>query len=45
MSRRYRRVEPVAFNHGLHFFMDVITCGTWIPVHAGLWFLHVAGVL
>jgi hypothetical protein len=28
------------FNHGVHIVLDLVTCGTWIPIHLICWAVH-----
>jgi hypothetical protein len=28
------------FNHTVHIVLDVVTCGTWLPIHLICWALH-----
>ncbi len=36
----YVNIRGPGFNHGLHFVLDLITCGAWLPIHLLCWALH-----
>jgi predicted RNA-binding Zn-ribbon protein involved in translation (DUF1610 family) len=40
--RQQTRIEVrgPGFNHGIHIFLDLISCGFWIPIHLLCWALH-----